>query len=94
MGTEHVTRWNEKLVEMKANRHGPHGRVVRRMDLEDELVVEMEGLFSAMTKEERASIERPETPTYPSLIAHNDKGQLIGLEDDEETYEVPGFGGG
>ena len=76
-----VEKWNEKLAEMKANRMGPHGRVVRHAEVEDKLCAEMEALFSEMTPAERDSVERPLPPTQRSLIAHNNNGELIGYED-------------
>ena len=79
-----VELWNEKLKALKANRHGPNGNVVKDRTTEERLAIELECLFSEMPREERESVERPEPPIWPSLIAHNSKGQLIGYEDLDE----------
>jgi hypothetical protein len=75
-----VEKWEVALIKMKANRLGT-SRVIKHQAVEDELVAEMEVLFSEMTPAERDSVERPEPPTQRSLIAHNSQGQLIGYED-------------
>ena len=76
-------KWAELLVEMKANRKG---RIPKDRDKESAIADQMTDIFLALPDEERAKLERPESPRTLDrpidLIALNDKGRLIGYEED------------
>ena len=82
-----VAEWNEKLAAMKAN---INGRLVQNDELHKKLEKEMENIFlHKLTPEEQKTVERPRRPLLQSersLIAHNNKGELIGFDDDEEFF--------
>lgn len=84
-----VEQWNKALAAMKANRG--EGEIPKSWVTEDKLCIELERLFSEMTVQERLLVERPVPPRRLSIVAHNQKGQLIGYEDlDEEYYDHGG----
>ena len=85
MKRDKTAHWNELLTELKANRND---RVPKVREVEERIIEEMEGIYHSLTEEAREGLERPEPPRYRDtpmdLIALNDRGQLIGFEDEED----------
>jgi hypothetical protein len=88
--------WASKLAEMKANRHG---RIPKDRAVEERLAEEMLELWEQLSPAEQGAVERPEPPRYRDspmdLIALNDRGYLIGFEEDPgDECDTGGYGWG